>query len=231
MNNQDRTLFRDAVAEVAERARVALPENTSRIALAVELVLAGDVHLHADGTAHVASSADPSKVYVVNGACDCQDFSRAPASFCKHRLAARIERQALEALRIAQEALSSQTGPETPPVPQKASTAVPEQFLVIIQGKPFVLYAGLLHLAHERGLSSLVEAWTYNDPELSLAHAVATFDDGRHFEGSGDASPSNVTRKVAPHFRRVALTRAKARALRDALNVDLCSLEELGEDI
>ena len=46
----------------------------------------------------------------------------------------------------------------------------------------------------------------------------------------GDATPSNVTKKVAPHFRRVALTRAKSRALRDALNIDMVSVEELGED-
>jgi hypothetical protein len=53
----------------------------------------------------------------------------------------------------------------------------------------------------------------YNDADLSLAHAVATFQDGRRFEESGDASPGNVTRMVAVHFRRVALTRAKARVL------------------
>lgn len=45
----------------------------------------------------------------------------------------------------------------------------------------------------------------------------------------GDATPANVTRKVAPHFRRVALTRAKARVLRDALGVDLAAVEELSD--
>jgi hypothetical protein len=34
---------------------------------------------------------------------------------------------------------------------------------------------------------------------------------------------------VGPHFRRVALTRALARCLRNALAVDLCAVEELGE--
>ena len=90
-------------------------------------------------------------------------------------------------------------------------------------------FAGLLKMAHEQQLIELSETWTYNDPELSLAHAVALFEDGRRFEGSGDASPSNVTKKVAPHFRRVALTRAKSRALRDALNIDLVAVEELGD--
>ena len=84
-------------------------------------------------------------------------------------------------------------------------------------------------MAHDQQLVELQEHWTYNDAELSLAHAVAIFENGRRFEGSGDATPSNVTKKVAPHFRRVALTRAKSRALRDALNIDMVAVEELGE--
>jgi hypothetical protein len=79
------------------------------------------------------------------------------------------------------------------------------------------------------GLVSLTAEWTYNDAELSLAHAVATFADGKRFEESGDASPANVTKKVAVHFRRVALTRAKARCLRDALGIDMVSVEELSD--
>jgi hypothetical protein len=57
---------------------------------------------------------------------------------------------------------------------------------------------------------------------------VATFQDGGHYRESGDATPENVTKKVAPHFRRVALTRA--RVLRDALGVDLVAVEELAEE-
>jgi hypothetical protein len=99
-----------------------------------------------------------------------------------------------------------------------------------IQGKAFVKFAGLLQMAHERGLVALTAAWTYNDAELSLAQAVATFADGRRFAECGDATPGNVTKKVAPHFRRVALTRALARCLRHALGVDLVAVEELAEE-
>src|SRR5690349_19962964 len=74
----------------------------------------------------------------------------------------------------------------------EASTKVPAQYLVMIQGKPFIRFAGLLQMAHEQGLTALQEAWTYNDAELSLAHAVALFKDGRRFEGSGDATVTNV---------------------------------------
>jgi hypothetical protein len=68
----------------------------------------------------------------------------------------------------------------------------------------------------------LIRKWGY-------VRAVAVFPFGR-FEASGDATPDNVTRKMAPHFRRVALTRAKARVLRDdALGVDLVAVEELSD--
>ena len=99
----------------------------------------------------------------------------------------------------------------------------------MIQGKPFVKFAGLLDLAHKRGLQALKVDWTYNDAELSLAHAVAVFPFGT-FEESGDATPTNTTKKVALHFRRVALTRAAARALRIALGLDMVAAEELADE-
>ncbi len=99
----------------------------------------------------------------------------------------------------------------------------------MIQGRPFVKFSGLLELAHQRGLQELRTAWTYNDAELSLAHAVAVFPFGT-FEDSGNATEENVNRKVAPHYRRCALTRASARALRLALGVDSVAVEELSEE-
>jgi hypothetical protein len=61
-----------------------------------------------------------------------------------------------------------------------------------------VKFAGLLDLAHQRGLQALKVDWTSNDAELSLAHAVAVFPFGT-FEESGDASPSNVNKGMAKH--------------------------------
>src|SRR5262249_23925127 len=83
-----------------------------------------------------------------------------------------------------------------PEAPGETPQGIPPQHVVLIQGRPFMKFAGLLQMAHERGLVSLTADWTYNDTALSLAHAVATFQDGRTFEEAGDATPENVTRKV-----------------------------------
>jgi hypothetical protein len=152
-----------------------------------------------------------------------------------NRIAAGIQKRAVVLAKANLNGLhgasNGQVAPPSPPAqpaaPEEAPQGIPTQYVVMIQGKPFVKFAGLLQMAHERGLVALTADWTYNDAELSLAHAVATFQDGRRFEESGDATPGNTNRKVAVHFRRVALTRAKARVLRDALGVDLVSVEEL----
>jgi hypothetical protein len=65
--------------------------------------------------------------------------------------------------------------------------------------------------------------------DLALAWAWARFKDGRTFWEAGDATPGNVHSQVRAHFARVALTRAKARTLRDALNIGMVAVEELGE--
>jgi hypothetical protein len=84
-DNPARIAWRDAVAEIADKAKAKLPECSGRVDSAVKIVLAGDVALQADGTARVASQSNGSTQYhVVNGYCDCRDFERAPHGFCKH---------------------------------------------------------------------------------------------------------------------------------------------------
>ncbi|CAN5124805.1 hypothetical protein BH24ACT19_BH24ACT19_10930 [soil metagenome] len=106
-----------------------------------------------------------------------------------------------------------------------------EEYMIERQGKRFVLYAGLLDEAHERGLRSieteLLQVPNAENGEVAIARAVVRTEDGK-FSGIGDANPQNVGRAIAPHVIRMAETRAKARALRDAINVGVTALEEMG---
>jgi hypothetical protein len=108
-----------------------------------------------------------------------------------------------------------------------------EEYMIERQGKRFVLYAGLLDEAHARGLRSieteLLQVPNVENGEVAIARAMVRTEEGK-FSGIGDASPGNVGRAIAPHIIRMAETRAKARALRDAINVGVAALEELGDE-
>ena len=126
----DRQTFRATVADVAAKAKAKLPEAVNgRVEAAVKLVLAGDVELAEDGTARVYSASNGVSSYqVVNGHCACQDFSRAPHGFCKHRLSAAIMRRATElcpvATQTAQEPPSASQTPVDTSVVSDASTGL-----------------------------------------------------------------------------------------------------------
>src|SRR2546421_10670985 len=80
-----RTVWREAVAEIAEKAKATLPECNGRVEKAVAIVLNGDVELLADGKAKVASQSNGTTTYfVVNGTCECKDFPKAASGWCKH---------------------------------------------------------------------------------------------------------------------------------------------------
>jgi len=110
---------------------------------------------------------------------------------------------------------------------------VRDEFLIMRQGKQYVLFAGLLDEAHNRGLrgidTELVQVPTAENGSVAVVKATVEMEDGRTFSGIGDASPENVGRNIAPHIIRMAETRAKARALRDAVNVGATALEELSD--
>ena len=126
-----------------------------------------------------------------------------------------------------------------------------DEFIITRQGKQYALYSGLLDEAHTRGLRSidtdLLQVPDAENGNVAIVKAVAELPKvnretgellldpetqkplmGR-FSGIGDASPENVGRNIAPHIIRMAETRAKARALRDAVNVGAIPFEELSE--
>jgi hypothetical protein len=93
-----------------------------------------------------------------------------------------------------------------------------------------IAYAEILKIAHEEGLKSIATELlltpTDENGHLCIVKATVQTERGR-FEGLGDADPGNVEADFAPHLIRVAETRAKARALRDAVNIGVVSFEEL----
>jgi len=226
-------LFREAVVEVGERAKGVLPECHNRIEQAVQLLLAGEAQWLPDGSVHVQGLEQEDAVYGMSDTCPWPENAQTPRGWCMHRLAGAIAKRASTLVQTRLETLSAPLQPEPPTAPEVEGDevfgrpSIPPQYVQLIHGKPFVRYAGLLAMAHERGLQKLEATFVSVTNALAVAQATATFLDGRCFVESGDATPENVHFGVRPHFARLALTRAKARALRDALNIGICAVEEL----
>lgn len=108
-----------------------------------------------------------------------------------------------------------------------------KEFLIERDGKQFATYKGLLDEAHSHGLkavtTTLLQIPSDENKNLAICQAVIVTEKGT-FSGLGDASPANAGRIAANALIRMAETRAKARAFRDAVNVGVVSIEELGED-
>jgi len=97
-----------------------------------------------------------------------------------------------------------------------------------IKGKSYVTYNGVLKKAHRMGLKSIETEMIMNpyenDKNVAMFRAVVIMDEGelgeeilKTFTGIGDAAPGNVSDFIKPHIVRMAETRAKGRALRDAV--------------
>jgi hypothetical protein len=239
----DDLTFVDVLRIEVAALQAAHPERLGAIARAHAAIIEGHVVPLDDGGGKVLSD-DQHTWYHTNGTCSCAagNFQKP----CKHLSAWRLYTRVAEKYATHCAALWHEVQGERPYVDQDEGGAVvrppyqgldtaavdpkvPKEYLKMILGKPFILYRGLLAMAHEAGLTELHADFLSVTAELVTAKAMAVFADGRRFSESADATPSNVGPAVQEHFARVALTRAKARALRDALNVGICSLEELGE--
>lgn len=111
------------------------------------------------------------------------------------------------------------------------------EHMVERNGRAFCLYAGLLDLAHQAGLKSirteLVQIPSEANNRVAICTATVVLEkDGieRTFNGIGDAAPNNVAPAMLSCLIRMAETRSKARALRDAVNIGEAAFEELMDD-
>ena len=115
----------------------------------------------------------------------------------------------------------------------KSIAKLDDRFITNIKGKEFVLYAGVLDLATQMGLSTLeVELIQHPSKENgneAICRAVAESKTGKLFSDIGDANPNNCASMIAKHLIRMASTRAKGRALRDMCNIGIACLEELSD--
>jgi hypothetical protein len=60
---------------------------------------------------------------VVNGTCDCPDFARAPSSWCKHRIAAGIQRRAMQAVSTSTALPPPPAAAQAHPLPEAPASA------------------------------------------------------------------------------------------------------------
>jgi hypothetical protein len=97
-------------------------------------------------------------------------------------------------------------------------------------GKTYVLYGGLLDLLHEQSAgrfsisTALAQIPHADNGNTAIVTAEVRIVDEhgqtvRACCGIGDANPGNCNRMMAVHLIRFAETRAKARAMRDIVNV------------
>jgi|GEM_PF-5957430 len=112
--------------------------------------------------------------------------------------------------------------------------AIDPKFIVSLKGKDYPTWPGVLDAATKAGLKSIttrpIQVPSAENGHMAIVAARAEFEDGRVFEDLGDASPANCSAMIATAALRMASTRAKGRALRDAINVGQTMWEELPDD-
>ena len=155
--------------------------------------------------------------------CTCGDFAKNskkdPNFRCKHMLSVMnaIPKREVENARFC----------------DKSIPKLDDRFMTNIKGKDFVLYAGVLDLATQKGLVKLgvelLQFPTKENGNEAICRAIAESKTGGIFSDIGDANPTNCSSKVVKHLIRMASTRAKGRALRDMCNIGIACLEELAD--
>lgn len=93
-------------------------------------------------------------------------------------------------------------------------------------GKQFVFLRGLERLAKERGIKAAICVRLEPLPRGMYCTYRYEFFDGCIYEGSADATIDNCDGNFKLYTTAMAESRSKARALRTALGISMCSVEE-----
>lgn len=105
------------------------------------------------------------------------------------------------------------------------------EYVITLQGQQYCTYRGVLDCAHNLGLEGIrtriLQVPDANNEHVAIVEAEVRMKDGRVFTDVADASPKNVHARLASALIRLASTRAKGRALRDAVNIGEALAEEL----
>lgn len=101
-------------------------------------------------------------------------------------------------------------------------------YITTLQGKEYILFNGLLFLAHKLGLKSIhTEIIEHNRQEgFCIIKATVTGERGT-YSSYGDADPATCGKKIKDAYIRMSDTRATARALRFYCGIGITSLDEL----
>lgn len=114
--------------------------------------------------------------------------------------------------------------------PEADVSGIDPRFVVLLRGKSYPVFAGVLDAVTRAGMKSLtttiIQIPSPENGQLAVVMARLEMEDGRIFEDVGDCSPQSATPALASAALRFASTRAKGRVCRDAANCGAELLEE-----
>ena len=117
---------------------------------------------------------------------------------------------------------------------ERGKPKLDERFIIKIENKDFVQYAGLLDLGHQKGISQIeVEPIQLPNPDngnFAICKATVVSKNGESFTDIGDATPQNCNSKVsqASACGWPALERSPGHC-RSFTNIGMTCLEELAD--
>ena len=100
--------------------------------------------------------------------------------------------------------------------------------IIKLQNREYTTHQGLLYVAHQQGITSIITELVSWDPDRRQAvfKSTATGERGT-FTDYGDADPTNVGKMIANACIRMASTRSVSRCLRLYLGIGMTAYDEL----